>query len=544
MVFVAIRALPVLTYPLSRDQGTYFLIGKSLLAGKQLYRDLWDNKPPAIFYLYGIIGRIFGRVMWSSAVADILWLLAISYLIFRFSERYIGSVGGAITAAFHASWHVQAGYVWTAQPETFQLLCIFLGYFLMAGADRWPKVKPFAAGLLLGVGFWLKYNAIAFLPFLAVVPYLDTRGLDREPPRARLALSLREWLIKVSALFGGFGATIVAVLVYFRLVGAWPAMREIQFEVLPRYAAMAIERSPHYWRWIAISTEFFVGRWTEIVTLVALVAAWRLRDLRRFAPLFLAAAIGWASVAMQLRFHDYYFQTCLPFFALMWGYLGVRLCEGCKALAGMCTARRWRVAAALVWVAFANLIYWPLPDELGKISVEYKLLREWSRDRDSFYAHYPWQRWIENVGGQLGAARYLRQNSAPDDGVFMWGAHCVIYYLADRRPPTRFVSNLGLMARWSPPTWKDELMRDLEKSPPRFIVVASRDTVTNITYTILDSRSYLSLFPRLDHFINDNYQQVAGFGPFFIYRRNVPVGLPSRSGGLVATQRSERHTDR
>ncbi|MGB7590156.1 MAG: hypothetical protein WBO19_02805 [Terriglobia bacterium] len=82
ILFVVVRALPILSFPLGRDQGTYLTIGQGLLEGKQLYRDLWDNKPPGIFIVYAGIAKLFGRVMWSAAVVDILLLLVISYLLF------------------------------------------------------------------------------------------------------------------------------------------------------------------------------------------------------------------------------------------------------------------------------------------------------------------------------------------------------------------------------------------------------------------------------------------------------------------------------
>ncbi len=103
--FVLVRALPILTYPLGRDQGTYLTIGQGLLEGKQLYRDLWDNKPPGIFIAYAGIAGLFGKVMWSAAAVDILLLLVISYLLFRFTEALSGPRGRRDRgdgACFHA----------------------------------------------------------------------------------------------------------------------------------------------------------------------------------------------------------------------------------------------------------------------------------------------------------------------------------------------------------------------------------------------------------------------------------------------------------
>ena len=519
VLFVAVRALPILSFPLGRDQGTYLTIGQGLLEGKQLYRDLWDNKPPGIFIAYAGIAKLFGRVMWSAAVVDILLLLVISYLLFRFTEPYLGRTGAALAVMVHASLHGEMRYFWIAQPETFQVACVLAGYLLMTRRGRWWKASSFVAGLLLGYACWLKYNAIAFFPFLAFLPYLDTSGLDRERPRLSLTISWRSWFAKVALLLAGLAAMIGIVLAWIVLKGAWPAMREMQFEVLPRYAAMGIQRNRHYLLSAFVRTHYYLGVWNLWAALVGLLVAWLRRDLRRFAPLFLAALVSYAAVAMQLRFHDYYFQTCNPFFAALWAYLVVSIYEGSRALARHLRRRGWKLASGLVWIAFANAIFWPLPDEFNKLMMRYEELREWRAEPETFYSGYPRQLPFELLQGQFEVIHYLEKNAKPSDGVFLWGSNCLIYYLSGHQAPTRFVSNLGIVSLWALPSWREELIRELRNTQPRFIIVTRGDALPTITYVNLDSEKYLEIFPGLDSFIAQNYRPAVEFESFVVYRR-------------------------
>jgi len=96
VLFVFLRVLPNITYPIGRDQASFLVIGESLLRGQRLYRDLWDIKPPGIFFLYAVLAKLFGHVMWSVGLVDIVWLLLISCCIFWFVERYLGTVAAAI----------------------------------------------------------------------------------------------------------------------------------------------------------------------------------------------------------------------------------------------------------------------------------------------------------------------------------------------------------------------------------------------------------------------------------------------------------------
>jgi hypothetical protein len=458
--------------------------------------------------------------MWSAAAVDIVLLLVTSYLLFQFTVPYLGRSGAAIAVMVHASMHGEMMYFWIAQPETFQVVCVLAGYLLMARPGRRWALNSFAAGFLLGYACWLKYNAIAFLPLLVFLPYLDTSRLDRQPPRFSLTIPWRDWFAKVTVLLVGLAAAAAIVLAWIVLKGAWPAMREAQFEVLPRYAAMAVERRPHYFLSAFAQTNYWLGVWNLWAALAGLLVAWLRRDLKRFGPIFLAALTAYAAVVMQVSFHDYYFQICYPFLAAIWAYLAVSAFEASRALARGFRQCGWRLAAGLVWVVFAEAVFWPLPGEFGRLSMRYEELREWRTDHLAFYSNYPRQLPFEHFGGQLEVIDYLQRNAGPSDGVYLWSSKCQIYYLTGHQPPTRFVSNLGIISLWSLPSWREELIRDLRKAQPRFIIVGRQDATPVITFVKLDSDKYLQEFPELNSLISQDYKPVIDFESFVVYRRS------------------------
>jgi len=522
LVFVGFRAATELTYPIYRDQAAYCMIGQSLLEGKVLYRDLWDNKPPGIFYLYAVIVKLFGPVMWSVGVVDLLCLFAISFFIFRFTKQYLGTTPAVVAVVFNTTWHVQGGNLYAAQPETFVVLFVFASYFLMANKDGWAVFRNVGAGLLLAAAFLVKYNALAFLPLVTVAPYLDRAKADAEPRRVGLRIPWREWLPRTGVLVSSFLVAVVLALALFLISGSWESLKEIQFEVLPRYAAEVFRAVPLYWVWVLEQTTFTLGSWTEAVAAAALLIAWKQRELGRCAPIFLACALSYASVTMQVRFHDYYFQTCLPFFAMLWGYVLEKAYGGIRALLRKFAERRWQLARVLVWVLVANVIYWPVPAQVAALAVDSAALRDWWRDRNLFYATSPWSRPIDHFGDQLRVIEYVKKHSTAQDGIFVWGTDPLIYFLAERRPPTRFVTNLGLVSPWSPPSWHDELLHDLRSRPPRYIIVARNDQVYFITLTEQDSEQYLRSFPALAEYISRNYRPVKDFVNFVVYSRREP----------------------
>ena len=515
---VFLRAFPNLRYPLGRDQATYCVIGQGLLHGQLLYRDLWDNKPPGIFYIYALIVKIFGPVMWSVGVVDILWLLAISCCIFYFARRYLGAAGAVLSVIFYAFRHCQQGYVLAGQPEGFLMLGIFIAWFLLLRGGRGSVIWHLAAGLVLGAAFWLKYNAVAFFPLIALVPFLDFRALDQGSIRLRLEISWKDWTLRMAAAGAGFLLTVVAVLAYFWRSGAWPAMKEVQFEVLPRYGAMAFHWSFLFVKWALWQTQNHLGIWWEGVPALALLLAWRRREVASLAPIFLLALAGYACTAMQGRFHPYYFETCYPFFAMFWGYVSIKTYEVFQQLQRIFARKGWTLARPLLWVVFAAIVISLLPEESVRAVQQYKLMADWWRNPELSYKVYWWQLSLDKLGDQLRVVDYLKAHSTPQDAVYVWGTAPLINFLTQRRNPSRFISNLGLMSAWTPERWRQELVRTLESTRPRYIVVARRDYIETVTFTPWDSEGYLSVYPALADLLNREYQPSVDDGDFEIYR--------------------------
>jgi len=515
---VLLRALPNLSYPLGRDQATYAVVAQGLLNGLRLYRDLWDNKPPGIFAFYALLVKASGRVMWSVGLVDIMWLLILSYCIYRFTERYLGTAAAVIAILVNAAWHANLGYVDAVQPECFLMLAAFCAFFIASSHKSWPWGRHFAAGVLMGAAFWLKYDALAFFPLVALVPYVDWGGMEASPRHFRLVIPVRAWAQRVGPLMAGFLTAVVAVLAYFRWVGSWAALEEVQFEVLPRYAAIAVERIPHYWALPLGATLVRLGFWTLLAAGASVLVAER-RGFSRFLPVLAATFMGFVATCSQLRFPPYAFETCFPFFAMIWGYLATNAYAGLRAAAHAPSLRSRTLARVASGALLALVLWYPLRGEAKTVATRYRDLAAWHRNPTEFYAHYPGAQFaIEHFAGKFQVIEELNKSLKPGERVFVWGTDPLIYFLTDRQPPTRFVSNLALISPWGPAAWRQELIRDLRKSRPAYIVMSQHDQVPEISFTPLDSEQYLSVYPELAGFLSASYRRARDFPDYVLYR--------------------------
>ena len=569
---VFLRALPNLRYPIWEDQATFCVIGQGLLHGKLPYRDLWDIKPPGIYYVYALIVKIFGPVMWCLGVVDILWLLIISCCIFYFARRYLGAPAAALAMVFNTVRHCRQGYFHAAQPETFLMLCVFAAWFLLRGGDPSPPVRGasslvpqvpspatgglqpqgrgqnwilrvgryFAAGLLLGAAFWLKYNVVVFFPFLLLVPFLDFREWDRKASQVRMEIPWKDWLARMLIVAAGFILAVLGVLVYFWAAGAWPAFKEGQLEVLPRFAAGHFQ-----WRfsqesfsllvWALRQSQNHLGFWTEIMAPLSLMIAWRRREFRLLAPILLLALAGYLCAAVQGSFYTYYFETCYPFFSMFWGYVCVNTWEGFLHTRRAFAQRGWVFARTMLWLVLIGLAFFLLPEESIRVAQQYKFLADWWRDPELSYKVYWYQPPLTSLSEQLRVVNYLKRNSHPEDEVYMWGFTPLINFLAQRRSPSRFVNDLPLVSTWGLDRWRRELVGTLETKPPRYIVVARNDGIASVTHTTVDSEQYLRLYyPALLDLVNRQYKPAVIYSDFKVFelkkRRETDVRTPKSKG--------------
>jgi Dolichyl-phosphate-mannose-protein mannosyltransferase len=519
---VLLRGLPSLRYPLGRDQATYCVIGQGLLRGQFLYRDLWDIKPPGIFYIYSIIVRIFGPVMWSVGIIDIIWLLAISICIFYFAKHYLGAPAAAVAVIINALWHCSWGYIHAAQAEPFITLFVFLSYFILMSEQREKWRGNLFVGLMFGAAFWVKYNSALFFPILPLLPYLDLSRFDEHPRRLDLAIPWRAWFQRTESIVAGFLLMIFAVLAYFWGIGAWPAMKEEHFEILPLYGSMFMQHMGHYPLFALTVTRYNLGPWTEAAFGAALLIAWGRRELRIIAPVIIMAVAGFATTASQPRLSSYSFETAYPFFAMLWGYVLVKLCVGFIHMRKSIVRRGWRVAAVLLWLVAAEVVYYPVPSYAYDIVEDYQGLAAWISDPSGSYKNYAFQFSLEKLHDQMAAIDYLRQNSVPSDGVYVWGTAPLINFLTQRPSPSRFVANHPLISPWGPPHCREVLMAELNSKPPRFILVERHDQIPLVTLTNDDSEQCLRKYPALASFIADRYESVDNLDDLRIYRLKRP----------------------
>ena len=202
LLFFILR-LPSLFEPLwYGDEGIYQVIGTSLNHGKLLYKEIFDNKPPLLYWLYSF----FHSDQFTIRLASLIFGMLAVLFFFLLSKKLFknrNDIQYLTTFIFAVLFGLPILEGNIANAENFMILPILVAALLVS------NFKLFLAGLFLGVAFLFKIVAIFdFSAFFVFYFILNFSSLKKE--------------IKLSRIFAGFLLPIFFTILFFALKGALP----------------------------------------------------------------------------------------------------------------------------------------------------------------------------------------------------------------------------------------------------------------------------------------------------------------------------------
>jgi 4-amino-4-deoxy-L-arabinose transferase-like glycosyltransferase len=208
--------------PLDCDEAAYAYIGRRLNQGAVMYRDVSENKPPLGYWLYTLAVAFGGANELTIRLMPIPYVLATIALVWWLGLRLRGP-----TTACLAAWLFG---LLSTDPYLFgngANMEHFLNFFAVASlaamvrsfevpSRRWLMI----AGACVGAGFLVKQVVGLHGLIYAIAVVVNHRG-DRDA--TSFARKMGSKLADLIALAGGFGATLVVVIVVLWLQGAGSA---------------------------------------------------------------------------------------------------------------------------------------------------------------------------------------------------------------------------------------------------------------------------------------------------------------------------------
>ncbi len=213
-----ILRLPSLFEPLwYGDEGIYQAIGSAINHGKLLYSQIFDNKPPLLYWLYAIFQSDQFTVRLASLIFGAFTVVMFFFLskkLFQNAERN-NNIHLLTTFIFAVLFGLPMLEGNIANAENFMLLPIIASALIISNfkshlspAGEISDLKLFIAGALLGIASLFKIVAVfdlsAFLVFYFI---LNLDSLRKE--------------IRISKILAGFFAPILLVSSFFAINGTF-----------------------------------------------------------------------------------------------------------------------------------------------------------------------------------------------------------------------------------------------------------------------------------------------------------------------------------
>lgn len=451
LVVVSIAVL-VPNHPAGRDPaedaGVFFYAAQRLLDGGAPYRDIWDHKPPGVYFVDAAGLLLAGRTG--------VWLVQLAFLVVAvlLGHRALRREFGAVPAFVGSlAWLVALPRLFLSEVGQtgfveFYVLPFQFGALLLSMEIRTlTTARAMAIGVLGGAALLFKPTLIGLWLAIGLVTLLQRRR-DATAPLAAIALG---------------------ALVPLALVVAWAAGRGVLSDMIDQavaynraYAAFA----PLPERVAAVLSGLRLTLPSGLAAVA--VGAWLYAlATRRSAPTLLVLALVAFPLEIALstwgRGYHYYFIPWLPVMAILAAFA---VHEVQRRAAPRIV--RPMLAAAVVAMSVVPAL----------------LVTRLALTTDD--------------GRSRAAAAYVAANSRPSDTVLIWGSHAEVLFLADRRSPSRYVYQYAALSTrgYATAFRVSDFLLDLQRAQPALILDASRDSFVTPPLDLAGLRAWVSPEPQ------------------------------------------------
>ena len=470
----------------SRDSGVFLYVGWRLISGDIPYKDVWDHKPPLIYFVDALGLTLKPDSLWG------VWLLQAIFIFFTFLfiskllDREFGTISalaGTITLASGLLTLLEQGNVTEEYALVFQALCFWL--FLRAQNHNYPARDSFLIGLCAGFAFNFKQTTIGVWIAYGLI-LIITRLRQRKSPMTDLLSLLTGWL-----------APSMLVVAYFASQGAladlWEQAYLYNFIYIGKHEGIA-RLIPVFTKGFLVLSQGGILYLAILGWLAGLGHVWVNRKATPH-PLIVLVLVNLPIEVILIttsgRSIIHYYLTLLPAMAILVGTLisTVPFLIGKIPRVSLQKIQNWVTTFLLAII---------LLSQTGQIKSYPAYVQTMAINE---YAH---------------VIDYVNRNTAEGDKVLIIGAESVINFLARREAPTRYVYQYPLALLGRRPMFEEYFKQILQNNPVLIIDTRGRDILTEKLYEPLQKRS--EIVRGGVKYLGENYIKVAQFGEWVVYR--------------------------
>jgi hypothetical protein len=449
-----------------RDAGLFLYTGQQILHGAIPYRDFWDNKGPAVFYLNALGLLLGGGSDWGVWGLQLALFWGGAWLGFLALRRFTGD-GPAVLGS--AAWmlgtlDVLEGGNFTEDYALPLIFATLFSYF-MAREGRRPVLWGTLIGICGAFLFLLRPNLIAVTiasGFLLLFEGIKVPAQRREALRA-LTAAVAAGLV-ILALMVGYLAAHGAASDFYDCVFHYNFIYSGGMTLVARFSFLAMGFS----RLLGLNL-CLLTLWVLVILLLPSLRS----ELKPATPL-LWFFLLWAP--MELAFSTISGRIYLHYYLTWLAPVGVGLSlvvfvweklarQAAKAITGP-NRRPWRGAALAVMCLLPLAPAW---SHFGRL-----LNRAWTEVTLHGVTTRDIQLWELQTTRGNAALDFIRRHTPAGQTLLVWGSEAQLNFASGLRAPDRFVHQYPLLTvGYVRPEYLETFLRDLQTAPPALIIDTS-----------------------------------------------------------------------
>ena len=490
IVVALLLGLTTLAYPrMGSDTSTFTYVAHTVIDGGMPYRDAWDLKAPAIFYVYAAPVALFGNNHGAVQALDAIWQLATALVLFAIAVRIYGRREIGLLAGLLYLLIYYAGSYWEmTQAEGFLNLPLALSMLWLLRA---LENDNFAAWCVSGA--FVAVATLFKIPMGLMGIVMIAAANTRNPGWSR---SVR----RLSALALGFASPLILCVIYFQAKGALWDLYTTQIIGGPQHALL--NQNGHYLG-CAFESLLLPGR-APLYALgfIGLMPLWTTVARKQVVSLSTKLLWGWFAVGLVVlfmhgEFLGYHF---IPMYApvAILSADTVYFIWTSRRTAGMFT--RWATMLGILAVLTCTAY---------KVSKNF--LYEWR----ALHGSTPPNEWDA-------VSDYVKKNTIPGDHIFVWGNRAAIYLDSGVQSASRFLDIYHIARPPKAVDYQAIFLQEFEAAKPKYFIlhIMGKDP-SECGFSTIDQKETFIEFSAFSRLIAENYEmEPAGdVGPYEIYRR-------------------------
>lgn len=473
----------------SRDSGVFLYMGWRFLNGDIPYRDVWDHKPPLIYFVDALGLTITPNSLWGIWILQVIFIFFTLLFIYILLHREFGiyaALAGTIALTSGLLTILEKGNVTEEYALVFQALCFWL--FINSWKKDFPIRNSFWIGLLGGLAFNFKQTTvgiwITYVLFLLIV-----RILRRKSPLSDLLSFSAGWLIPSIVV-------IIFLASQNALADYWEQAFLYNFIYIGKHEGIR-SLIPVFIKGFAYLSNGWVLYLSTLGWLAGLGFVWvqRKQLLTEAHPLIMVALVNLPIevflITISGRSILHYYLTPLPVMAILAGVLVYTVSFLINKIPPLASQEIKNLLPGIVLAII-------LIGQFGQINYYSEYVRVL---RDNDYAP---------------VIDYVAKNTKEGDQILLIGAESVVNFLTRREAPTRYVYQYPLALLGRRPMFEEYFHQILENKPLLIIDTRGRARLDEKLYTPMQKRS--QIVRDGVKYLGENYEQVAHFGDWFVYR--------------------------